>query len=135
MDLEEYKRFRNAHVGFARDVGIVITHLTEGLCEGEIRLEARHLNPLGKVHGGAIFTLMDTVAGVAGATYGYYITTSGGNVDYLRPAGGAVLRARATAVKAGKALMVFDVEALDEEDVLVAKGSFTLFRFQKKIEI
>ena len=38
--------------------GVRLTALSDGGAEGEVRLTAQHLNPLGIVHGGVYCTLM-----------------------------------------------------------------------------
>ena len=48
-------------------------------------MDDRHLNPLGTVHGGCLYTLADTVAGFAAASCGFEGPTLSGNMYFLRP--------------------------------------------------
>lgn len=50
---------------FIRHVGLHIARSGEGSSELRLRIEAHHLNTNGVVHGGALFTLVDTGMGVA----------------------------------------------------------------------
>ena len=58
-------RRANLPGSFNVENGIHLTSLSDGGAEGEVRLTAGHLNPLGIVHGGVYCTLLDQVAGAA----------------------------------------------------------------------
>ena len=63
-------RRANLPGSFNVENGIRLTSLSDGGAEGEVRLTAGHLNPLGIVHGGVYCTLLDQVAGAAACTRG-----------------------------------------------------------------
>ena len=63
-------RRANRPGSFNVENGIRLTSLSDGGAEGEVRLTAGHLNPLGIVHGGVYCTLLDQVAGAAACTRG-----------------------------------------------------------------
>ena len=46
---------------FIELIGIRIVELDEGYCKGELEVTDQHMNPLGTVHGGCLYTLADTV--------------------------------------------------------------------------
>lgn len=50
---------------FIELMGIRIVEVDEGYCKGELEVTDQHMNPLGTVHGGCLYTLADTVAGFA----------------------------------------------------------------------
>lgn len=54
--------------GFTKDLGIEFVSMRMGECVLRIKIEDRHLNPLNMAHGGVLFTLADTAAGLAAAT-------------------------------------------------------------------
>ena len=56
---------------FIELIGIKIIEADEGYCKAELKVDDRHLNPLGTVHGGCLYTLADTVAGFAAASCGF----------------------------------------------------------------
>jgi acyl-CoA thioesterase len=60
--------FNNCKVG--RPMGIEICEVAEGFASGRLTLREDHLNVLGIVHGGIIFTFADHVGGVCGNTLG-----------------------------------------------------------------
>jgi 1,4-dihydroxy-2-naphthoyl-CoA hydrolase len=47
---------------FPGDLGIELTEITDELVRGHMRVDRRHLHPMGYVHGGAWVAFADTVA-------------------------------------------------------------------------
>ncbi|GAA1120538.1 PaaI family thioesterase [Nocardiopsis composta] len=73
----------------------------EAVLELDVRDELRQQN--GFVHGGVLGYLADnTLTFAAGTAAGADLVTAGFSIDYLRPAGGVLLRARARVVRAGR---------------------------------
>lgn len=80
----------------------------------------------GQFHGGPIAALIDTAGDFAIiAATGHGVPTVNLRVDYLRPAGGKQLVARATARRIGRTLGVADIDVIDDEERLVALGRGT----------
>jgi uncharacterized protein (TIGR00369 family) len=80
--------------------------------ELDVREELRQHH--GYVHGGAISYLMDNaIAFAAGAILGPDVITGGFTIDYLRPATGTLLTARAETVRAGSAHAVVRCDVFD----------------------
>lgn len=75
-----------------------------------------------QAHGGAIATLIDSAATFAcSAMLGRGVPTASIRVDYLRPAGGELLLAKATVIRAGRTLALVDVN-VESGGKLVATG-------------
>ena len=70
---------------FIELIGIKIIELNEAIARQNLKWTYRHLNPLGTVHGGCLYTLADTVAGFAAASCGFEGPTLSGNMYFLRP--------------------------------------------------
>jgi 1,4-dihydroxy-2-naphthoyl-CoA hydrolase len=47
---------------FPGDLGIELTEITDELVRGRLRVDRRHLHPMGYVHGGAWVAFADTIA-------------------------------------------------------------------------
>jgi len=101
--------------------------------ELDIRDELRQQS--GFVHGGVLAYLADNaLTFVAGSVIdGARVMTAGFTIDYLRPAVGAMLRAQATVVRAGRTRAVCRCDistlaAVDAEPVLcaVAQGNISV---------
>lgn len=128
MDFQEILMQKNSGVQFLRLVGISITEMQKGYAAGEIILQEHHQNLIGSVHGGCIFSLADSVSGAAAMSYGQPATTLSSDFHFLAPAVTcAKLTATANEVKHGKTITVFDVEVRNENETLLAKGTFTYF--------
>ncbi|MGI0151857.1 MAG: PaaI family thioesterase [Thermoplasmata archaeon] len=96
--------------GFHREVGFVIDpkETGDGYCTVAGRVEPRHLNINGVVHGGVYATILDTAMGgaVISRLVGSEVTaTTSLYVEFLRPAQeGAELRAKGEVVRRGRHL-------------------------------
>lgn len=128
--------------GFKDKCGIRITALSQDGGAGEMPVTPEHMNPNGTVHGGALFTLADTVAGHAAAAWAMArsgqgadrisCTTVSGNLNFLRPARGKKLTCVANARKMGKTLAVLDVSIIDDQGRETCSGSFTFYYIDKQ---
>lgn len=128
--------------GFADANGIRVTALSETCGVGEMELTPRHLNPNGTVHGGALYSLADTVAGseaiaCAMAKSGQSVeeiscTTVTGTFHYLRAARGSKLICTATCRKIGRTLSVIDVSITDDRGEETCSGTFTFCIIDRK---
>lgn len=127
----------NGKKHFAPNNGISIKHIEKNLCVGNLKITPKVLNPMGVVHGGCLFALMDTIAGAAVCTNGYLCTTVDGSINYLRPVRSELGDAKciASVVKMGKTLSVCQAQILDYENNLLCTGSFTFFILDKKIKV
>ncbi len=114
--------------GFAQHTGIEILEAHDGYAAGRIVLDQYHGNPIGSIHGGCIFTLVDTVAGTAFVSTGKACTTLNATIDFLNAAiESRELTARAEPVRIGNHIAVFDVRVSDERGVLISKSTVTFY--------
>jgi len=126
MTCEELRVYRNEHNPFAKYLGIHTTILEVGYAKGELVLKEEFHNINGTVHGGCIFTLMDTIASAAAVSHGSRMVTLSGDVNYLNPATGtSKLICEAREIKYGKKVSVYLVEVFDDKEKLLATGTFS----------
>jgi acyl-CoA thioesterase len=119
---------------FANYVGIRITACRQGYAVGEVDLRQEILNPLGIVHGGCLYTLADTTAGMAAATYGYACLTLSSDFHFLSPGSQtAKVIAEATLVHRGKTVLVFSVKITSDGGRELAAGTFSFFNTGKPL--
>ncbi|MFC4908815.1 PaaI family thioesterase [Actinomadura gamaensis] len=118
---------------FSRLLGARITEFGDGAAtlELDIRDELRQQN--GFVHGGVLAYAADnTLTFAAGSVVGANLITAGFTVDYMKPAVGAILRARAEVVRAGRTRVISrcDITTVDGEGgetlCAVAQGSIAV---------
>ncbi|WP_214403262.1 PaaI family thioesterase [Pseudonocardia lacus] len=116
---------------FSRLLGARLTEFGDGAAVLELDIRDELRQQMGFVHGGVLSYAADNaLTFAAGAAIGPGLVTAGLTIDYLRPATGRTLRARARVVRAGRARVVCrcDVEALDEagEPTLCAVAQGTI---------
>ncbi len=111
-------------------LGFDLVDVTEGTVAFRYRPDARHLNPLGTVHGGVAMTLLDSAAGAA-----VHSTLSGGSgyttletkvnlVRVVRPATGPLL-AEGSVVHRGGTIATAESRLLDVDGALYAHATST----------
>jgi len=87
-----------------------------------------HLNAMGNVMGGAIFTLADFALAIA-CNIGEDPTVAVNNtIEYLNSTKGSTLIATCEADKSGRSLGFYTIEVKDDLDTPVAKMTATCFR-------
>lgn len=112
---------------FLKDNNLRICELRDGYARMEIDIKENILNEHGIVHGGIIFTLADNTAAASDVCQGQSCVTLNSTINYIRPATGKMLYAISETVFKGRTTGVYDVSVFNDEDTLVAKGSFTMF--------
>ena len=110
--------------------GVCLTALCDGGAEGEVHLTARHLNPLGIVHGGVYSTMMDQVAGAAACSRGSMCRTVDCEVRFFAPAAGTKIYSHAQAIRMGRSITVMRAWVTDEAGTICAEGTYT-FRMKE----
>lgn len=135
MDYENLMEFHNKENPFTREMGVQIIELREGYAKLNLDVKKYHTNALGVVHGGCLFTLADSVCGVAASSYGRQSVTVNASINYLSPAFQVKkLTAEAAIIKHGKRISVFQAEVKDESGNLLVRGEFTYCVLDKTIE-
>ena len=115
---------------YAVDGGMRIEELGDGWARGALQLAPRHANPMGIVHGGVYFTMMDQVAGTAACTGGGLCRTVNCEVRFLAAAKSGRLTCYAEAVRMGKTIHVIRARVEDENGTVCADGVYT-FRMKQ----
>ena len=85
-----------------------------------LAVEERHLNNVGTVQGGAIFTLADFAFGAASKTGGKVAVAISTNLSFLQPTRSGRLYAEATEVSRSRKLSVCSVRVTNDAGELVA---------------
>lgn len=85
------------------------------------------------MHGGAIYSIADNLAGIAAASYGYYVTTVNGSIQYLKAVRGVEeIFCEARVIKAGKTISSVHVDIRDGAGNLYNTAEFTYFNLRPK---
>ena len=111
---------------FIELMGIRIVEVDEGYCKGELEVTDQHMNPLGTVHGGCLYTLADTVAGFAAASCGFEGPTLSGNMYFLRPT---------IVVKNGKRIRVVEATIYGDNGQEISRSLLEYMDMQREMVI
>jgi acyl-CoA thioesterase len=105
---------------FAKLAGIEIVELSAGHARVRMQITPQHLNGLGVVHGGAIFTLADLGFAAACNSHGFAAVAVNVSVSYLKAAKSGTLHADAQEVCPHGKLGTCTVRVTDDAGDLVA---------------
>ncbi len=128
-----------AHMpGFHSSIGFPIdpSRSAEGIIAVTGRIDERHLNINGVVHGGVYCTLLDTAMGAAVVRTlapDEITATTSLYVDFLRPAKlGQVLTSRGSVTRRGRHIAFADGRIHDDEEHLVGTGRGTWYIWKQE---
>lgn len=123
LSLEEYKQHFNDH--FGRTVGYTMTAISEKESVYEMQVEMKHWNPNGIMHGGALFSVMDSGQGAlvhfildSRSVFG---TTAEATIRYRRPHKTGRVLVRTTVQDRKRSLLFVRSEAFNEAGELLAE--------------
>lgn len=105
---------------FAKYVGIRLVEVAKGYAVTELTLNENHLNGVGRVQGGVIFTLADYAFGAASNSHGFTTVGINVNISYYKSPTGKVIRAEAKEISAQNKICGYQVNILDEDGSLIA---------------
>ena len=109
-------------------LGIEITHVGEDFVEGRMSVDQRTKQPFGLLHGGASVALAETLASVAGflsVTDGKNVVGVEINANHLRAVREGYVIGRATPIRLGRTMQVWEIKIVDERDRLVCISRMT----------
>ena len=112
-------------------VGFWVEQIEAGSATVVIDAARRHANAMGATHGGLLFLLADTAAGLAYLALlpeGESGTTVEMKINFLRPVWETRLRAEARIVQHGGSLGLAECDVRDSDGRLVARAMATMMR-------
>lgn len=112
---------------FAVYNGITIHQLELGKAKAELEIGPNSLNPYGRLHGGAYYTLADCAGGTACRTDGRKYVTLDGTMHFVRSVSSGKITATATVQHHGRTTALVDIQVTSEDGTLLATGDFTFF--------
>lgn len=129
FDMLRAKVIKNVEgTGLVKELGIRLDIPEPGRCMGTMMLNEKHINAINVIHGGASFSLADTVAGIAAASYGKRVLTLGSSFNYLRAGRDCkLLRCTAHVLSYDEEVMLSEASVVNERDEEICKGLFQYF--------
>ena len=132
----EYRKLKSlaGKNNFAQMIGLEILEVEEGYARGRVRMDERLTNIYEGMHGGCIYTMADTVTGIAASTYGNYVTTIDGKINYLLPVKDTMyVYCLAKVKRQGGRIGVYEAEITNDRNEVLATADFTYYRTSEKI--
>ena len=123
MDFDEYGQFP-----LRTFLGIDLEDVEPGRVVARVEIADDLLNPNGSVHGGVIFTMIDTAMGNATMSMldeGQFCTTIELQIRFLRPVVSGLLEATVFVVKPGRKVFHLEARVHDDGGKLIATGAGT----------
>ena len=105
---------------FARENGVRIVEVRIGFARTEMTVEPRHLNSVGIVQGGALFTLADLAFALACNSHGVLAVGCQADVTWFKAVRSGRLTAAADEISRTRRLSTCLIRVTDEDQELVA---------------
>ena len=121
------KKYMSKVEGFIQNNHYQLVDIRPDYCVMEAEVCDESLNPYGMVHGGFLFGLADTAAGVIALSSGRKAITLSSHIEFLHACHGNKIKAVVEAVKVGKSISVYEAFIYDDKDVEVAKAIIDYF--------
>ena len=100
-----------------------------------MRMDEHFTNIYGGMHGGCAYALADTLAGLAASTYGNYVTTIEGKMNYLEAVKDTgYVYGEAEVQRQGGRIGVYTVKLMDENQKVLVTADFTYYRTGQAID-
>lgn len=116
-------------------IGFTLTEYGEGNAVYTIRVDKRHHNPMGQVHGGIICDIMDAAMGIAMVTTlneNENFTTVNLQVNFLKGVSEADLIAEGVVINRGKTIGYVECNLKDTDGNLIAVAQSTCMVIREK---
>jgi uncharacterized protein (TIGR00369 family) len=131
---EKMLRGEAAPPPIARLLGFVLKAIEPGRAVFAMKIDERHHNPMGTLHGGIYCDLADAAMGYAYAATlekGETFTTVELKINFFRPVRRGNLIAEAKVVKAGSTLGYVECDVKDSNGKLLAKAASTCMKLRE----
>ncbi len=120
---------------FAKMMGIEILEIREGYARGRLVMNELHTNIYGGMHGGCMYAFADTIAGIASISYGNYVSTIDGKMNYLLPVKDTeYVICEAKVLRQGGKIGIYNVTLTGDRKQVFATADFTYYRMDKRLE-
>jgi acyl-CoA thioesterase len=118
-------------------IGLQYTEMEKGFCRTEISITDAHLNPYGSLHGGVVYTLVDSGMGGALSTLleeGEQCATIEIKINYIKSIRSGMLNCETKVVHKGKSIAFLESMVKDSQKRIAAtaSGTFNIFKAETR---
>lgn len=118
---------------FAKGCGIEIEEVRQGYARCSMKVTINHLNGIGILMGGALFTLADYTFSIAANSYGIIAVTRDASITYIRKCTGGKVTAIASETMRDEKSGYYSVEITNNEGETIAQITGTVYFTGKSI--
>ncbi|MDP4210391.1 MAG: PaaI family thioesterase [Bacteroidota bacterium] len=119
---------------FSKSCGIQIDEMHLGYAQCSMEITGNHLNGIGTLMGGAVFTLADFTFGVAANSHGNVAVTLNANISFFQPCNHGIVTAVAKEISRTRRTGVYRISIADDKGLLIAEMTGTCYFKSVKIE-
>ncbi len=113
---------------FAAYCGIELTEVSEGSAVARMEIKSHHLNGVGIIQGGAIYTLADLALAAASNSHGTTAVGLTSNISYFKAETSGILTAKATEISLRRTVATYRVDVTNQNEELIATFQGTVYR-------
>lgn len=106
---------------------LLVEEAKPGFIKMSVEVNPQTSNPYGMIHGGVLFTLADSVAGLTCITLNKKVVTLSSNIHYIRSAKSGRVHASPRILHNGRTTVLLEVDMVDDASNLISKASFNMF--------
>ena len=128
FSMESDVRKRMLDDRFVAHCGIRLVDMQPGTATCRLGIEPHHLNGVGIVQGGAIFTLADFAFAAASNSHGPHALALRCDISFIKAVSGGQLTAVAREVSNTRKIAVYRVDVCDGDGALVATFTGTAYK-------
>ena len=128
---EEINKILDTDKGFIKAQGFKVEDASNEMVKLSYKIKKDGFNPYGIIHGGVLFGLADTAAGILASIHNKKCVTVNGSINYINPAKSGKVYAISKCLKEGKKIGYYLVELFDEKDNLIATSNFNMYFLDK----
>jgi len=119
---------------FAEHCGMRLVEVSAGRAKAEMNVRPEHLNAVGTVQGGAIFTLADLAFAAASNSHGTVAVAINASISFLKAVSEGTLTAEAEEVSLNPKIASYKIDVKDDAGDTVAVFQGMVYRKKLKLE-
>ena len=113
---------------FARLSGIQLVDASPGYAKAQMEIMDKHMNSVGVLHGGAIFTLADFTFAVASNSHGRLALAINAEISFFKAINSGIFTATAREISLHNKLATYLIDIENEKGELIANFKGTVYR-------
>ena len=119
---------------FAKHNGITLVDAAPGFAKARMEVQYFHLNSVGVIHGGAIFTMADFAFAVASNAHGRVALAIDAGISFFKALNSGVITATAREISLNNRLGTYLIDISNEHEELIATFRGIVYRKSETLD-